>query len=69
MLLKDSTFATLSDSGKHLPFGCISDKSKKDYHFVIWNPSGSAISADPKIREICLITEDPLEGKDSYNMP
>ena len=62
-LLKDSTYATLNDAGNDLPYGCISDKTNKDKHYVFWNPNGVARSADSHVREICSITKDPLEGK------
>ena len=62
-ILNDSQYAISNDAGKDLPYGCISDKTNKDNHYVFWNPNGLARSADPKVREICSITENPLEGK------
>ena len=61
--LNDSEYAISDDAGKDLPYGCISDKTNEDNHYVFWNPNGLARSADPKVREICSITENPLEGK------
>ena len=62
-LLKDITYATLSDAGNDLPYGCILDKTDKDNHYIFWNSNGLVRSADIKVREICSITEDSLEGK------
>ena len=62
-LLKDVTYATLSDGGNDLPYGCILDKTDKDNHYIFWNSNGSVRSADTQVREICSITDDPLEGK------
>ena len=36
-----------------LPNGCISDKVTPGFHYMYWNPNGSAISGDPNIRQIC----------------
>ena len=62
-LLTDSEYAISDDAGKDLPYGCISDKTNKANHYVFWNQHGLSRSADPKVREICSITKDPLEGK------
>ena len=62
-LLNDSQYAISNDAGKDLPYGCISDQTNNDNHYVFWNPNGLIRSADPKVREICSITENPLEGK------
>ena len=62
-LLNNSKYAISNDTGKDLPYGCISDKTNEDDHYVFWNPNGLARSADPKVREICSITKDPLDGK------
>ena len=61
--LKDVTYATLSDGGNDLPYGCILDKTDENNNYIFWNSNGSVRSADIKVREICSITEDPLEGK------
>ena len=61
--LKASHYAISNDTGKDLPYGCISDKTNNDNHYVFWNPNGLIRSADPKVREICSITEDPKDGK------
>ena len=61
--LNDSEYAISDDVGKDLPYGCISDKTNTDNHYVFWNPSGTFRSADSKVREICSITEDHFDGK------
>ena len=61
--LNDSQYAISNDAGKDLPYGCISDKTNNDNHYVFWNPNGLIRSADPKVREICSITDDLLGGK------
>ena len=48
--------------GTDLPFGCISDRTKSGIHSIFWNPNGLAISADPKVRQICLEQDQPYEG-------
>ena len=65
-VLKASQYAVSDDAGNDLPYGCISDKTNNDNHYVFWNLNGSVRSADTKVREICLInvlTDDPLKGK------
>ena len=61
--LNDSEYALSDDAGKDLPYGCISDKTNEANHYVFYNPNGLVRSADPKIREICSIPKDSLEGK------
>ena len=66
-LLKDSIFATSNNGVSDLPYGCILDKTDGNNHYIFFNPNGVVRSADPQVREICLITEDPLEGKKLIN--
>ena len=49
---KDSTYVHARGDGVDLPFGCISDKVSQK-HYVYWNPEGSVISSDPKLKLIC----------------
>ena len=63
--LNDSQYAISNDAGKDLPYGCILDKTNNDNHYVFLNPNGLIRSADPKVREICSITDDLLGGKKS----
>ena len=48
--------------GTDLPFGCISDRSTFGIHSIFWNPKGIAITADSKIRQICLAQKPSFEG-------
>ena len=58
----DKPLDNISGDGIHLPFGCISDRTTSGIHSIFWNPNGIAISADPKLRQICVEQDRPFEG-------
>ena len=64
-MFTSSRFVNASGDGTSLPLGCISDRVS-DNHNIYWNPEGTAISADTKLRLIC--KNNPLvnSGKIAY---
>jgi len=44
------------DFANDLPYGCILDAVTQDKTYVYWNPNGSVLSNDQKIRQICYST-------------
>lgn len=45
-----------TDSGHHLPYGCILDAVSTEQRFIYWNPNGRVLSTDKNILQICYST-------------
>ena len=57
-----AAYTILQGGGNNLPCGCISDKVTQGRHYIYWNPSGTVVSQDPNVQQVCLDPNDLPRG-------